>query len=561
MSTVLQPRRSARERIPAQSLAAEMEYRRLQVADQALLRRLAREPVQYDSASDSDEEELDDGECSSSDDEVENKENAPPATDWLPDTHDITLPPCTAVAAVVLPRTRTRTELGYFRCFITDTLIDIFVTNTIAYSQSRHATPPFETDAAEIWRFIAAHIRMGIVSLPNLHMYWQAEYRDSYVTQLFSRDRFLLLQRYFHIAPPTPAGERHTVVEKIAPLYRDCQTLFQSYFTPGREFAVDESMVRFKGRSSWKTVIKGKPTPIGYKLYTVASQGYLLGFRIYRGKGGYNTPHSAIHHTVVDLVQPWANCNRILFFDNLYTSPKLCDHLQQMGIRACGTCRRRRKDLPPGIGAAMDELDKGEYKAWQRGQLGCIAWHSAKPVLFLSTHHRVDHFVTVAQDNGQPAKDMPQVAVDYNNNKGHVDTIDQMRQYYAMQRRGVKTWPSLAWWLIDMCIINAYTLWSLDTKTASGQLHFREQLLHQIAALFPSPRTPVQPDVPARGRQPFLGHWPKHTNNRRECQHCSQGRRGRKRSYIECAVCGVHLCLDPCFGTYHDGLEIDNRQS
>ena len=57
MSTSPQPRRSARERTQAQSLAAEMEYRRLQAADQALMRRLALEPLQYDSASDSDESE------------------------------------------------------------------------------------------------------------------------------------------------------------------------------------------------------------------------------------------------------------------------------------------------------------------------------------------------------------------------------------------------------------------------------------------------------------------------------------------------------------------------
>ena len=73
------------------------------------------------------------------------------------------------------------------------------------------------------------------------------------------------------------------------------------------------------------------------------------------------------------------------------------------------------------------------------------------------------------------------MAVDYNNNKGHVDVIDQLRQYYGLERRVHRTWPSLAWWLIDMCIVNACTLWSLDTNTHVGQLRFREQLLHQVA--------------------------------------------------------------------------------
>ena len=208
MSTALQPRCSARERAPAQSIAAELEYRRLQAADQALMRRLAREPLQYESASDSSDSEHEPEDDPASDDELEDQENIPPASAWQPCTHDIHPTPCTAHAAVVLPRRRDRTELGYFRCFLTNTLIDIMVTNTNAYAQSRQATPPFVTDAPEMWRFIAARIRMGIVQLPALHMYWQAEYEDRYLTQLFPRERFNRLLRYWHIAPPTPAGEK-----------------------------------------------------------------------------------------------------------------------------------------------------------------------------------------------------------------------------------------------------------------------------------------------------------------------------------------------------------------
>ena len=62
-----------------------------------------------------------------------------------------------------------------------------------------------------------------------------------------------------------------------------------------------------------KTVIKGKPTPIGYKVYTVASHGYLLNFDIYKGKGGYTSAQGVIHHTVVNLVTRWSREHRILF--------------------------------------------------------------------------------------------------------------------------------------------------------------------------------------------------------------------------------------------------------
>ena len=110
-----------------------MEYRGLQEEDQALMRRLAREPLQYDTASDSEEEEVESDVDSDPDSDVECKENTPPTSGWTSHTHDIRSTPCTAHSAVVLPRDRTRTQLGYFRCFITDTLIDIIVSSTNAY--------------------------------------------------------------------------------------------------------------------------------------------------------------------------------------------------------------------------------------------------------------------------------------------------------------------------------------------------------------------------------------------------------------------------------------------
>jgi hypothetical protein len=82
MSIPLQPRRSVRERTQTQSLVAEMEYRRLQEADQALMRRLAREPLQYDTTSDSHQSEDEPDDDPPSEEEVEGKENIPPISGW-----------------------------------------------------------------------------------------------------------------------------------------------------------------------------------------------------------------------------------------------------------------------------------------------------------------------------------------------------------------------------------------------------------------------------------------------------------------------------------------------
>jgi hypothetical protein len=158
-----------------------------------------------------------------------------------------------------------------------------------------------------------------------------------------SRNRFCELHRFFHISPPVPAGVHQIVVQKTGPFYQQRQTLFKQCFVPGSDFTIDETMIAPRAVSIGSPSSKLKPEPIGYKIYTVASDGYLLGFRIFRGKGGFDTPPNVLHHTVIDLVQPWGGVNRTLYFDNLYTPPALCDALLGEKVRSCGTCRPNRK--------------------------------------------------------------------------------------------------------------------------------------------------------------------------------------------------------------------------
>ena len=206
----------------------------------------------------------------------------------------------------------------------------------------------------------------------------------------------------------------------------------------------------------------------------------------------------------------------------------------------------------------MKGMKEGEVKAWQKGQLGCLVWCDKRPVLMLSTHHRVDHMTTFEQDRGPnhpSTATKPQIALDYNVHKCHVDTVDQLRQYYAMQRKSYKNWPSLAWWLLDVCIINAYTLWCLDTHSRVTQREFRETLLHQLVDAYPIP--PPREHVGRPRHRPIVndGHWPMHSSEKRDCAHCSHTQPNRVKSRTMCKQCGVHLCIDPCFEEYHAGVQ------
>lgn len=78
-------------------------------------------------------------------------------------------------------------ELGYLQAFIDPTLIDKFVTNTNLYATARQAAHWVSVDVEEMWRYLAVRIRQGIVELSDLHMNWEHDYADSYITQLMCR--------------------------------------------------------------------------------------------------------------------------------------------------------------------------------------------------------------------------------------------------------------------------------------------------------------------------------------------------------------------------------------
>jgi hypothetical protein len=559
MAQPLQPRRSERNREPLRSFADEQAYHRFQQEAAAEVQRALRQAAATIEGSDSEEEELSSGEVSGSDDDEMTQPDRENIPQWIQQLRDIRPPVCTAQPTSVLPRHCTPTQLGFLQCFLDPALIDTFVTNTNLYALAHETTPWVPVTSEEMWRYLAIRIRQGIVVLPELHHYWEAGYRDSYIAGLMPRNRFMQLHRYFHIAPPVDRGQRQNVVQKTAPFYHQCQRLFKEYYIPGSNFTIDETMIRFQGRSYWITIIKAKPEPMGYKIYTVASDGYLLGFRIFRGKGGYDTAQNVLHHVVMDLVREWGGVHRTMYFDNLYTSPALCDDLLRIGIRSCGTCRASRKDLPPNIKSHKTSLPKGERMAWQRGQLGCLLWNDARPVLFLTTHLRPDRNTPLTPSPGRPAISRPTVAVDYNHNKGHVDQVDQLRSYHVVQRRGRRTWPALAWWLLDMCIVNAHKLWDLQHSRKTEILDFREELLKQIAAAYPSPRTPVQPTVPAVIHSGSVGHWPRRSAERRNCAQCNGRRTHRLRTTFQCEVCQVYLHPHKCMKAYHERHDIDNR--
>jgi hypothetical protein len=258
---------------------------------------------------------------------------------------------------------------------------------------------------------------------------------------------------------------------------------------------------------------------------------------------------------VSQLVEPYSHRGHLVFLDNLFVTVGLFDHQETTGFRACGTLRPMRGGLPADLITASKPLGKGTRIGWQRGNLSCLAWRDKRLVYFLTNHINVGITVSFDQqrsDGSTVTVTKPEVVHQYNLHRGGVDTIDQLQGNYAIGRKSMKNWPNLAWWLIDICIVNAYRLFTLRTGRTVSQLEFRIALLEQLAAAYPPQRAGEQQAPPRGPGRPSRPHYPKRSSRRRDCAYCSEGRRHRKFTFIVCDHCDKHLCVDPCFRLYHE---------
>jgi hypothetical protein len=313
---------------------------------------------------------------------------------------------------------------------------------------------------------------------------------------------------------------------------------------------MDEAMVGFKGRSTLKQFIPNKPTKWGYKVWCLSSRNYLLAFKVYEGTGSDNMSVTATE-AALQLVHPYHNHNRILYTDRLFTSPKLLTTLLENGTRGCGTVCNNRVGLPREFKKTDREMKTGQMECWQKGDMGALVWKDRRLVYMLTTHMSPKETKKVIRKGQSKKEKVPSVVLDYNQFKGGVDTVDQLRDSYSIGRKSLKWWPRLAWWCIDMCIVNAYSLHCMNNSNQITHLQFRERLMHQLVEKYSQPSSDRGKKRQRSQSSNETQHWPKHVEEQGRCWYCWHVKKVRTQPRCQCDSCNVYLCMDPCFKLYH----------
>lgn len=213
--------------------------------------------------------------------------------------------------------------LKTFTSFFDEILFDIFIKESNKFATQRGAN--LDVTKVEMAAFFGILIIMGFHTLPSIRLYWSTDinFKVERISEIMPMKRFLKILRYFHIADnsqmPKPGDPNHDKLYKIRPLINYLNLKFKDSFCPSRWLSVDESMVKFKGRSSLKTIKRG------FKVWAVCDSktGYALGLDVYTGKKGDEVTLGLGERVVMDLTEPYFNRGFGIYFDNCFFECKL----------------------------------------------------------------------------------------------------------------------------------------------------------------------------------------------------------------------------------------------
>ena len=150
----------------------------------------------------------------------------------------------------------------------------------------------WETSVDELKAYFGFQILMGFNRLPEIRDYWSTNSYFHYfpIASRISRNRFLEIQRFLYFVDNSTIASRgepeYDRLAKVRPVIKSLQRSFFESYKPHRENAIDEAMIKFKGRSSIEQYLPKKPVKRGFKVWVRADSinGYTCDFDVYTGK-------------------------------------------------------------------------------------------------------------------------------------------------------------------------------------------------------------------------------------------------------------------------------------
>lgn len=384
----------------------------------------------------------------------------------------------------------------FYSIFVDDTIIDMLVLETNRYASQLISTPHKSKSRLTRWEnvtkkemltFLGICMWMGLTTFPSIASYWSKKLTYQFsIPQYMCRNRFELLLRTFHCSNNVecPKGDR---LFKVRDLIDSLVDKYKCAMIPEEHMCIDESIIPFVGRLSFRQYIKNKHHRYGIKIFKLCIQdAYTIGFRVYTGREA--EPGVEVSTKIVmEMSEEYLDFGRTLYTDNWYTSINLAHKLLSRSTNLVGTLRANRKHNPQDV--VKHKLKKGEIVA-QKSNTGILIlkWKDKRDVLMLSTKHE-DNIRQIQTKIGTEVG-KPEVVLDYNRGKGLVDVSDLRSSYHTPLRRSMKWYRKVAFEvLLNTSVINALILYNKVNNCNMSVTEFRESI---ILSMIEKPATEIE---------------------------------------------------------------------
>ena len=219
-----------------------------------------------------------------------------------------------------------------------------------------------------------------------------------------AQDRFLHILRFLHFADNSQRpdeGEEYDRLCKLRTVFDTLNVAYAKFYNPSEHLAVDEVIVKFKGRVIFTQYIPKKRKHFGIKIYKFCDEsGYTYDTRVYLGRDSHSATHdmTATHATVRHLTSRVEGLRHKIFMDNFFSSPRLFDDVDRRKVNSCGTMRPNRRDMPSAFRPRKLKLKRRDVRVRTRGGFTALVSKDRREIYMLTwTHHQQKEiFVTTA---------------------------------------------------------------------------------------------------------------------------------------------------------------------
>lgn len=460
--------------------------------------------------------------------------------------------------------------LDIFENFITHDIVEKIATESNSFyrwfieknpDESVKNYKPVVVD--ELYVFLGISLLMPLVKKRRIKDYWS---KDSIICtpifgQTMPRDRYIFLLRFLHFSDNSNIDKEDRLF-KIRLIVDHFKLTFAKCLYPFQNLVIDESLLLFKGRLSFRQYIPSKRHRFGVKFFVMVDceTGYILDFIIYTGS---RTEIKEIDpklgksgNIVMTLTEPYWNKGHRLYTDNWYSSPLLYDALFDRKINCCGTVKHTRQFMPK-----FDKTkEKGTVQYFATERMLALKWTDKRDVHMLTTMH--NNSTRMTQTSRGIEVEKPTCIIAYNENMGGIDKTDMLLSTTESIRKTVKWYKKVFFHLLDYSVLNSHVIYKMKTGKNIPLLDFEKELVRLLIQKYKtiSSRSSTSNraencDSPLRlTERHFPSTYPFQpgTNKKilKQCVVCAKSKI-RRATTFSCRQCDVPLCADRCFERYH----------